>query len=212
VTISKGQDWGEPATCPGDVRVVRDNVGLFRLLATGDGLPRADEATVGLAGGDLARTVGAPDDPARFRPGSRVSVATVDLGVARHDAGVHTFAAHAVLHGRWWEGSWWRGPIVAVMNAQFIGRWDVASRSHPNDGWLDVTELDSSMSLRQRVLAARRLPTAGHVPHPDIRTRRVRRGEWAFERPMPLWLDGEPVGATRNLEITVVPDALPVCF
>ena len=51
-----------------------------------------------------------------------------------------TAVAHVVARG---GGPWWRGPIVAVMNADRLGRWDVAPRAHPNDGRLDVVEVDA---------------------------------------------------------------------
>ena len=77
------------------------------------------------------------------------------------------------------------GPIVAVMNVDRLGRWDVAPRAHPNDGALDVVEVDAAMGVRARWQARRRLPTGTHVPHPAIRTRRGRpSAAWTFDRPL----------------------------
>ena len=57
-----------------------------------------------------------------------------------------------------------------MLNADRIGAWDVAPRAHPNDGQLDVVEVDASMGLRDRWQASRRLATGTHVPHPAIHT------------------------------------------
>ncbi len=52
------------------------------------------------------------------------------------------------------------------MNAQFLGRWDVAPRGHPNDGRLDVLDADLPLDERLQVRGApaRRHPRAppGH--------------------------------------------------
>ncbi|MCU1498295.1 MAG: hypothetical protein JWM47_2248, partial [Acidimicrobiales bacterium] len=101
--------------------------------------------------------------------------------------------------------SWWHGRVVAVMNAQWIDRWDVAPKSHPNDGLLDV--LDGNLSLGDRLKARTRLRTGTHVPHPGIAQRRVPAVQLTFERPMPVWLDGQRVGTASNLSVRIEPDA-----
>ncbi len=90
----------------------------------------------------------------------------VDLGSVLIDGVHHWFTAHLVA-----RRSWWRGPVVAVMNAQFRGAWNVAPKGHPNDGRLDV--LEASMATTERLKARARLRSGSHVPHPDIRERRV---------------------------------------
>lgn len=204
MTIGRGRDWGERVPLPPDVRLFPDDASLFAHL--NDPSERVSMgAGVAIVSGDLARTLGAAGGADRFAPGADCLRVPIDLGIVQHDGGEHRFASHVVA-----RASWWHGPIVAVMNAQFIGRWDVAPRSHPNDGWLDVTEVSPTMSLMQRLLASRRLPTAGHVPHPSIVTRRVRAHDWAFERPLSLVVDGAAIGRTRRLRVTVIEDALTV--
>jgi diacylglycerol kinase family enzyme len=92
------------------------------------------------------------------------------------------------------------------MNAQYRGRWDVAPKSHPNDGRLDV--LDGDPPLGQRLLARQRLVHGTHVPHPAIEERRVTAIQLDFDRPTPVWLDGELVGRASTLSVRVEPDAL----
>ena len=125
------------------------------------------------------------------------------VGVALVDGTLHWFVAHAVV-----RRSWWRGRVVAAMNAEFVGRWDVAPRSHPNDGKLDV--LDGDLGIGDRLKARSRLPLGTHVPHPDITERRVEHLALDLAQPTPVWLDGVAVGAARNLLLRVEPDALTV--
>jgi diacylglycerol kinase family enzyme len=130
----------------------------------------------------------------------------VDAGRAVVDGQEHWFVAHLVA-----RNSWWRGEIVAVMNAQFIGRWDVAPRSHPNDGRLDVVHVDASMSVRARGQARRRLITGTYLPHPQIASRRVAEHSVTMTRPVDIWLDGVRVArGVRQLSVRCVPDAFSV--
>jgi diacylglycerol kinase family enzyme len=113
------------------------------------------------------------------------------------------FVAHCVA-----RNGWLRGPITAVMNAQFIGSWDVAPRSHPNDGVVDVLVI--SMALGDRLKARKRLASGTHVPHPLIAQRRMSTGEFHFGRPTKILLDGEHVTTPTDFTITVEPDALTI--
>ena len=117
------------------------------------------------------------------------------------DGRQHWFVSHLVA-----RRSWWRGRVLAVMNAQWMGTWDVAPRSHPNDGLLDV--FDSDLSLGDRWKARQRLRTGTHVPHPGIAQRRVAALQVELGEPLGIWLDGERVGDGRTLSIRVEPDAL----
>jgi diacylglycerol kinase family enzyme len=130
----------------------------------------------------------------------------VDAGHAVIDGRDHLFVAHLVA-----RRSWWRGEIVAVMNAQFIGRYDVAPRSHPNDGRLDVVHVDAAMSVRARWQARRRLPSGTYVPHPQISQRRVEEWSTTLMPPLDVWLDGVRVAhRARQVSVRCVPDAFSV--
>ncbi len=130
----------------------------------------------------------------------------IDLITVTADGRRLTAVAHVVARRRGRFG-WWRGRIVAVMNVDHLGDWDAAPRAHPNDGWLDVIEVDQSMSLRARWQAWRRLRTGSHVPHPDITVRRVRAETFTFGRALGLWVDGVERGTVRSLRVEVEPDA-----
>ena len=124
----------------------------------------------------------------------------VDVGAVLIDGRLHWFVAHLVARKRWW-----RGRVYVAMNAQYIGHWDVAPRSHPNDGLLDT--FDVTMSTGDRLKARRRLPTGSHLPHPCIKERRTAHVQVDVGG-LDVWLDGEKVGQAHTLSIRVEPDAI----
>lgn len=204
MTIRRGEDWGRPGRPPADLIWFVDDASGARAVDEGAG-------EIGLGGGDMARTLGVGADAGVT--GSAVSCPIDLIEVTSADGRRVVALAHVVIRHRRWR--WWRGPIVAVMNAQFIGRWDVAPRGHPNDGRLEVLEVDSSMSMRQRFLAGRRLPTGAHIPHPLVRTR----SSAEFTVPVPgsatvlvdgrPWIDGSSPSSSPDSTLTIraVPDA-----
>jgi len=201
LTVERGQAWGQPGPLPVDGLVVRDD-GQARMIVeprrrAGERLP-----VLGLVGGDLCRTVGGTGDEARLH-GAEAQRLPIDLGSVLVDGRQHWFVAHLVA-----RRAWWHGRIVAVMNAQFLGRWDAAPRAHPNDGRLDV--LDADLALGDRWKAWRRLPAGAHVPHPGIKESRTSAVQLEFAKPTDVWLDGLRIGEARHLSIRVEPDALTV--
>jgi hypothetical protein len=199
VTIRKGEPWGEPGPLPAGGRVVGSDAEAREVVTAAR---RASERVppLGLLGGDLCHTLGGTGDEARLHSDTAVQV-PVDLGSVLVDGRLHWFVAHLVV-----RRSWWRGRVVAVMNAQYLGKWDVAPRGHPNDGRLDV--LDADLPFGERLQVRSRLPAGTHVPHPRIEERHVQALQVDLERPTPVYLDGQLVGRARRLSIRVEPDAL----
>lgn len=198
MTIERGQPWGEPGPLPADGVAVRCDIEARKVV---ERARRANETipTLGLLGGDLCRTVGGRGDADRLESDDAMTL-PLDVGSALIDGTIHWFVAHLVA-----RRGWWRGRIVAVMNAQWIGEWDVAPRSHPNDGLLDI--FDSDLSMGDRWKARSRLATGTHVPHPGIGQRRVAAAQFEFASPTPIWLDGVRIATARQLSVRVEPDA-----
>jgi hypothetical protein len=157
-----------------------------------------------LLGGDLCRTVGGTGD-AVHADGPEAMGFPCDVGSVLLDGRLHWFVAHLVA-----RRSWWRGRLFAAMNAQFFGRYDLAPRGHPDDGRLDVLDVDPGFGLGDRVKAWRRLPTGTHVPHPRIRVRSVAALQTTFDPPLRVWLDGIDRGEVANMSLRVEADALTV--
>jgi hypothetical protein len=188
MVIRKGVDWGSPGGLPEGAPLVASDAALADAVGNG-------ATVVGLAGGDLARTLGGAGALAMTFP--------IDLLRLRADGVEHVAVAHAIV-----RRPGWIGPVLALMNAQFLGAWDVAPRSHPNDGLVDL--LEANLGWRDRMKARRRLPLGTHVPHPGIQQRRLVEGHWTFARPTRLWIDGRLVGEITTLRVTVEPDAFTV--
>ena len=201
MTVQRGQDWGRRVPRPPDLVEVADDAAAGAVLEqareAGGPLPR-----LGLLGGDLRRTLGGSTVD---RLGDEVAEFVVDVGQTTLDGRVRWFVSHLVA-----RRSWWRGEVLAAMNAQFLGRWDVAPRGHPNDGRLDVVHV-VDLAVGDRWKAWRRLPQGAHVPHPGIQVQRVASLEVDLRRPTAVWLDGRPSGRATHLALRVEPDALTVC-
>lgn len=193
MTIQKGQPWGEPGSLPSDGVVVGSDAEaravIERARREGGELP-----VLGLTGGDLCKTLGGL--------GRLETVFTVDVGAALIDGRLHWFLAHLVARTAYW------GSAAVAMNAQWLGRWNVAPKGHPNDGVLDFYEAD--LGLLDRLKVRSRLPSGTHLPHPAITVQRAAAQQFEFPRARPIELDGARVGAARTLSVRVEPDALKV--
>ncbi|MGH2685038.1 MAG: diacylglycerol/lipid kinase family protein [Actinomycetota bacterium] len=199
MTIKKGEPWGRPGPVPSDAVVVRSD-GDARAVV--DEARRAGEAPppLVLLGGDLCRTLGGRGE---IRDGQTHHF-PVDIGAALVDGRLHWFVSHLVA-----MRSWWRGQVVMAMNVQWRGDWNVGHRAHPNDGMLDVYDF-GGLSAIDRWQARRRLPSGSHVPHPGIGYQRTAATQLHLRPPLPVFLDGEPIGRARNLSLRVEDDALTV--
>ena len=202
MTIERGQDWGRRVDRPENLVEVADDAAAGSLIT---GLRRAGRLLppLGLLAGDLRRTLGRPD-PVTVLDG-QVSEFTVDLGVVTVAGEEHWFVSHVVA-----RRSWWRGEVVAAMNAQFVGAWDVAPRGHPNDGRLDLVRVQD-LSVSDRWKAWRRLPSGSYLPHPGIEARPVTELDLVLTEPLTVRVDGTATGTADRLVLRVEPDALTVC-
>lgn len=201
MTIQKGEPWGEPGALPrhgvlvGSDDEARDIITAAR--RAGEPIP-----PLGLLGGDLCRTLGGRGDEGRIRS-SEAMTFPVDLGEVLLDGHLHFFLAHLVA-----RRALWRGLSVVAMNAAFVGDLNLGPKAHPNDGLLDVTT--GQLHLGELLRARARARLGAHLPHPRLAMRRVPAEQVEFDRPVPVRLDGRPVGRFRILSIRLEPDALTV--
>ena len=198
--ISRGRDWGAAGHLPDGGVVVTTDAEARQVVeeARRRGAPIP---VLGLAGGDLCRTLGGSGDLDRLREGGHVM--TCDLGSVLLDGRIHWFTAHLMA-----RRSRLAGRCVVAMNAAFLGNSNLGPRAHPGDGLLDVS--DANLRPAQRLGAARRLRSGTHLPHPDIATSRVAAFNTSFERPVPVLLDGEHAGTVKKLAVRVEKGALRV--
>lgn len=197
MTIRPGQEWGEVVAAAGPVVEASSDPELARLLSG-----PATAAAVVVTGGDVLATVGGRSPDGAFRRRYPVDLLSVVLdGGDPRPAVAHVVARRS---GPW---GWIRGELWAAMNVSAIGRLEVAPRAHPNDGRVDVVAVDAGMPWRERLMAARRLRTGTHVPHPAISTRPHSTVEWVAARPVRVTIDGIEAGLASAIAVTVHPDA-----
>lgn len=201
MSVGRGRGWGVSGALPPDGVVVGTDAEA-RAVVEGARRAGAPLPTLGLLGGDLCRTLGGPGDERRLRSDEAVTV-RVDVGAVLLDGTLHWFVAHLIA-----RRSWWRGRVIAVMNAEFLGTWDLGPRAHPGDGLLDIT--DGTLPFGDRLAARRRVRTGTHVPHPALATRRVAAWQTELDPPLDVWLDGDRVGRSAGLSVRVEPEALTV--
>ncbi len=127
----------------------------------------------------------------------------MDVGRVESGSERWWFVAHAVV-----RHPAWLGRAVVIMNAQWLGEWDLGPRAHPGDARLDVT--DGALPVGDLFKARARARTGTHLPHPALATSRVGQLDLHLARPARLWLDGVAVGRVRDLSVAVEPDALQV--
>lgn len=193
MTIRRGVDWGEDIERPAEAAELTSDAAVAASIA------RGEARALLVRGGDLHRSLGSPVGPATRR-------LPIDVIRVTADGADAIAVAHVVLRRRGPLG-WWRGPIVAVMNVDHVGSWDVAPRAHPNDGRLDIVEVSAGMSVRHRWQARRRLETGTHLPHPDITNRPTVEASFEFAEAVSVWVDGVNRGTVRTLHVRVEPDA-----
>jgi hypothetical protein len=202
VTVERGQDWGRQAPLPPHGVIVSDDAEA-RSLVTQARRAGRPPPPLGLLGGDLHRTLGGRRrDEAHLRS-SAATTLDCDLGSILVDGHQHWFVAHAIL-----RRSWWHGRVIAIMNAQWHRRWDVAPRAHPGDGLIDV--IDGDLRIADRWRARDRLPTGTHLPHPRIRSSRVPATTIELDPALDVWLDGERISRARSVAVRIEPDALTI--
>lgn len=199
MSVGKGEAWGFQAPLDDSGIVVASDSEARSVIedARRSGAPIP---ALGLVGGDMCRTLGGTGDRGRLRSTNAVTC-RVDLGSVLIDGRIHWFMSHLIA-----RRSWWRGRIVAVMNAQWLGVMDLGPRAHPGDGLLDVS--DGDIGLSDRLRARKRARTGTHIPHPQIVTSRVRAAQFEFDPALDIFLDGVPVGRAKALSVRVEPDAL----
>ncbi len=193
MTIRRGQSWGENVAVPPHLVSIATDGDLARAVLRGEPRP------IRLVGGDVFHTLGGQS------AGPGLQRLPIDVLRVMADGRQFVAVAHVVARRGGLFG-WWRGPILAVMNADRNGAWNVAPRAHPNDGRAEIVEVGDEFGLRARWQARRRLPTGTYLPHPAISTSRIKVQAWAFDRPRRLWLDGIELGTVRSLGVTVEAD------
>jgi hypothetical protein len=199
--IKHGQDWGREDIAPSDLAWASSDSALAVCIGEG-------HRNVVVTGGDMWRTIGSgtrvvvAGETATCLP---IDVMKVEIRLEDESIVSKIAASHVVLRRSNMRGGWLRGSLTIAANAQFLGQWDVAPRGHPNDGRVEITQVDRTMGVRQRLSARSRLSTGTHLPHPSIQMKSVKNFEWECDErsQQVLWLDGQHFGRVTSLSIEV---------
>lgn len=100
---------------------------------------------------------------------------------------------------------------LILSNSGILRGRDVLPRAHPNDGFVDVLEVDPKITVIQRATAWRRSATGSHLPHPSIRVSRSIDFQWSG-RPAQMIADGVTYKGVVWLQCTVLADAMSIYF
>ena len=100
---------------------------------------------------------------------------------------------------------------LILSNSGILHGRDVLPRAHPNDGFVDVLEVDPKITLRQRATAWHRSATGSHLPHPSIRESRSTDFQWSG-RPAQMIADGVAYRGVVWLQCKVLADAMSIYF
>ena len=205
MVIQRGQSWGSVGIAVDDLVWASSDAELAKHISAG----RKD---VAVSGGDMWRTIGSrsrrvlPGETAMCLP---IDVMHVEYQTVSGDLLTKMAVANVVVRPANVRGGWLRGEISVVANAQFLRKWDVAPRGHPNDGRVELTQVSRAMGLRQRWSARSRLRTGTHLPHPLINAKSVPSFVTNFDEgsQQVLWIDQQRIGQVKSVTIEVISDA-----
>lgn len=197
MTIRKGQPWGHVFEVPLTTRDVDSDWQLAR---------GSKEDIHILLGGDLYAALG---QPSAIRVGDSRTLVQIDAMECMISNDTTTYSLHAsatIEIGQWFGLGPSRRYLVVTNGGLLEGR-NIAPRAHPNDAFVDLMSVDTSMRLRDRIRARKRARTGAHIPHPAIS---IHRGEsFVFTREYKrekLVIDGQSVASWNSIEVHVRPD------
>ena len=116
-----------------------------------------------------------------------------------------TRALSFVTVGRWYS----RREFSVVSNSGIANGFEWFARSHPNDGKVEAATFLSTLGLRQRAMAMRRITRGEAFTHPQIKQGSVATWDWSGTRSR-LIVDSRSLGQVTTVSIQLRPDALNV--
>ena len=204
MTIRKNENWGVTVARPENLVICETDEAASQ-LATNYFLQQKPIPAIAIKRSNLSRalgTMGADIDSQNMQatPFDLIEVTFVDASKTEQKV---LALGYGLL-----RKSWWRGEIVAAMNTSFIGDWDCAPRSHPNDGKFDLLTVNSEMKPAQRLIASRRLRLGTHLPHPQISVKQLTSFVADCSAEPNLYCDNRKFACVTYCKFRLLPDAL----
>ncbi len=204
MTIRKNANWGSTVARPENLVICESDAAASQLV-TEHYVQKQIFPAIAIAKSNLARALGSngADINAQIMQATPFDL----IEIAFTDDSNRQQKVLALGYGLL-RKSWWRSEIVAAMNTSFIGDWDCAPRSHPNDGKFDLVTVRTEMNPTQRLIALRRLRLATHLPHPQISVKQLTSFDADCSAKPNLYFDDRRFSCVNRCKFTLIPDAL----
>ena len=213
MTISKHGLYGTPVSRPTTLHVLQSDLEIAQHYVSGD---TATPCTV--TKGSIAQALGISSgriqDP---DPNQQMTLVDIDLlqidyrtttpSTANSSATSRIVVAGTIAI----QHRTLLSTCLILSNSGLLRGRDVLPRAHPNDGFVDVLEVDPKISIRQRAIAWRRSATGSHLPHPSFRVSRSIDFQWSGS-PAHMIADGVTYKGVVWLQCTVLADAMKLYF
>ena len=214
MTISKHGSYGTPVSRPPTLNVLQSDLEIAQHYVSGH---TATPCTV--TNGSIALSLGISSE-LNFRDSeSNQQMTLVDIDLLQIDfrtrppstANSSTSSRIVVAGTIAIQHRTLLSTCLILSNSGLLGSRDVLPRAHPNDGFVDVLEVDPKISIRQRAIAWSRSATGSHLPHPNFRVSRSIDFQWSGS-PARMIADGVTYKGVVWLRCTVLADAMKMYF
>ena len=217
MTISKHGLYGTPVSRPTTLHVLQSDLEIAQHYISGD-----TATTCTVTQGSIAQSLGISSgriqDP---EPNQQMTLVNIDLLQidyrtttslnANANAKSSTTSRIVVAGSIAIQHRTLLSTCLILSNSGLLRSRDVLPRAHPNDGFVDVLEVDPKISIRQRAIAWRRSAIGSHLPHPSFRVSRSIDFQWSGS-PAHMIADGVTYKGVVWLQCTVLADAMKLYF
>ena len=214
MTIRKFGSYGTPVSRPPILKVLRSDLEIAQHYVYGE-----IAAPCTLTNGSIAQSLGinseiSIDDPLHDQQMTLVKIDLLQIDyrtTASSNANSSTSSRVVVAGTLAIQHRTQLSTCLILSNSGILHGRDVLPRAHPNDGFVDVLEVDPKITLRQRATAWHRSATGSHLPHPSIRESRSTDFQWSG-RPAQMIADGVAYRGVVWLQCKVLADAMSIYF
>ena len=213
MTISKHGLYGTPVSRPSSLHVLQSDLEIAQHYVSGD-TDTPCTVTKGSIAQSLGISSGTIQDP---DPNQQMTLVDIDLlqidfrTTTPSTANSSTSSRIVVAGTIAIQHRTLLSTCLILSNSGLLRSRDVLPRAHPNDGFVDVLEVDPKISIRQRAIAWRRSATGSHLPHPSFRVSRSIDFQWSGS-PAHMIADGVTYKGVVWLQCTVLADAMKLYF
>ena len=210
MTIQKNSAYGVPALRPSNLIILHDDRDIADHFSSA---LKVEHCTVNK--GSIAQSLGIRNGMTQLNASSDQQMTLVQIDLLQIDYRTTTSGdaeTRLVVAGTLSiQHRTFFSTTLILSNSGILQKRDVLPRAHPNDGFVDVLEIDPEISTRQRIIAWHRSLTGSHLPHPSFSVGRSRDFEWSG-RPSKMIADGVAVKGVVWLQCRVLPDAMSIYF